>query len=112
MAVTLLDGVMKKPLTTGQRGKIGTKDEYKCKRMLVMCGNLAFWGEQSTTTTTLDVPLLRILLSLTANADTTFSSIDITSAFLNAEIDNNHTVLVTSSMLSSPKTVRQVKKAI
>ena len=35
------------------------------------------------------------MLSLACSADTTWSSVDITSAFLNADIHNDDTVLVT-----------------
>ena len=69
--------------------------DYKHKSRLVICGNFAAWGEHSTATTNLDAPLLRLMLSLSSSPDTTWSSIDITSAFLNADIHEDDTVLVT-----------------
>ena len=65
-------------------------------------------GEHSTTTTNLDAPLLRLMLSLSCSAETTWSSIDITSAFLNADIHDDDTVLVTPP----PIFVWHVKKVI
>ena len=76
------------------------------------------WGEHSTTTTNLDAPLLRLMLSLSCSAETTWSSIDITSAFLNADIHDDDTVLVTPPPILvkmdivKPNTVWHVKKAI
>ena len=84
----------------------------------MICGDFAARGEQYTTTTNLDAPLLRLTLSLACSADTTCSSIDITSAFLNADIHNEDTVLVTPPPIlvkmdiMKPNTVWQVKKAI
>ena len=66
--------------------------EYKHKSRLVICGNFASWGEHSTTKTNLDAPLSRLMLSLSCSADTTWSSIDITSAFLNVDIRDDDTV--------------------
>ena len=82
-----------KPLTQSQQ--TGDDVQAHCKSRLVICGNFAAWGERSTTTTNLDAPLLRLMLSLACSADTTWSSIDITSAFLNADIHDDDTVLVT-----------------
>ena len=92
--------------------------EYKHKSRLVICGNFASWGEHSTTTTNLDAPLLRLMLSLSCSAETTWSSIDITSAFLNADIHDDDTVLVTPPPILvkmdivKPNTVWHLKKAI
>ena len=69
-------------------------------------------------TTNLDAPLLRLMLSSACSADTTWSSIDITSAFLNADIHDDDTVLVTPPPILvkmdivKPNTVWNVKKAI
>ena len=96
----------------------GIQEEYKHKSRLVICGNFASWGEHSTTTTNLDAPLLRLMLSLACSKETTWSSIDITSAFLNADIHDDDTVLVTPPPILvkmdivKPKTVWRVKKAI
>ena len=61
----------------------------------MICGNFAAWGEHSTTTTNLDAPLLRLMLNLASSPETTWSSVDIASAFLNADIHEDDTVLVT-----------------
>ena len=58
------------------------------------------------------------MISLACSADTTWSSIDITSAFLNADIHDDDTVLVTPPPILvkmdivKPNSVWQVKKAI
>ena len=58
------------------------------------------------------------MLSLACSTETTWSSIDITSAFLNADIHDDDTVLVTPPPIlvkmdiAKPNTVRHVKKAI
>ena len=71
-----------KPLTQSQQVGDNVQEEYKHKSRLVTCGNFASWGEHSRATTNLDVPLLRLMLSLARSKETTWSSIDITSAFL------------------------------
>ena len=108
-----------KPLTqTQQTADDDADQDYKHKSRLVICGNFAACGEHSTTTTNLDAPLLRLMLSLACSPDTTWSSIDITSAFLNADIHDDDTVLVTPPPILlkmdivKPNTVWQVKKAI
>ena len=110
---------MLKPLTQTQQTADDADEDYKHKSRLVICGNFAAWGEHSTTTTSLDAPLLRLMLSLTCSPDNTWSSIDITSAFLNADIHEDDTVLVTPPPpilvkidIVKPNTVWQVKKAI
>ena len=58
------------------------------------------------------------MLSLSSSSDTTWSSIDITSAFLNADIHEDDTILVTPPPILvkmdivKPNTVWHVKKAI
>ena len=105
-------------LTETQQTADDADQDYKHRSRLVICGNFAAWGEHSTTTTNLDAPLLRLMLSLTCSRDTTWSSIDVTSAFLNADIHEDDTVLVTPPPLLvkmdivKPNTVWQVKKAI
>ena len=84
-----------KPLTQTQQTEDDADQDYKHKSRLVVCGTFAAWGEHSATTTNLDAPLLRLMLTLTCSPDTTWSSIDITSAFLNADIHEDDTVLVT-----------------
>ena len=107
-----------KPLTQSQHLGDDVQAEYKHKSRLVICGNFASWGEHSTTTSNLDVPLLRLMLSLSCSAETTWSSIDITSAFLNADIHDDDTMLVTPPPILvkmdivKPNTVWHVKKAI
>ena len=113
-----------KPLTQSQQVGDDAQAEYKHKSRLVICGNFASWGEHSTTTSKLDAPLLRLMLSLSCSAETTWSSIDITSAFLNADIhdddddDDDDIVLVTlppilvKMDIVKPNTVWHVKKAI
>ena len=107
-----------KPLTQSQQKGDDVQEEYKHKSRLVICGNFASWGEHSTTTTNLDAPLLRLMISLACSKETTWSSIDITSAFLNADIHDDDTVLVTPPPLLvkmdivKPNTVWHVKKAI
>ena len=107
-----------KPLTQSQQEENDVHEEYKHKSRLVMCGNFATWGEHSTTTTNLDAPLLRLMLSLACSKETTWSSVDITSAFLNAGIHEDDTVLITPPPILvkmdivKPNTVWRVKKAI
>ena len=107
-----------KPLTQSQQQGDDVQAECKHRSRLVICGNFASWGEHSTTTTTLDAPLLRLMLSLACSKETTWSSIDITSAFLNADIHDDDTVLVTPPPILvkmdivKPNTVWHVKKAI
>ena len=109
---------MLKPLTQAQQASDDIQAEYKHKSRLVICGNFASWGEHSTTTTNLDAPLLRLMLSLSCSTETTWSSINITSAFLNADIHDDDTVLVTPPPILvkmdivKPNTVWHVKKAI
>ena len=118
MAFTMSDGFVLKPLTQSQQQGNDIQAEYKHKSRLVICGNFASWGEHSTTTTNLDAPLLRLMLSLACSKETTWSSIDITSAFLNADIHDADTVLVTplptlvKMDIVKPNAVLHVKKAI
>ena len=105
-----------KPLTQSQQQGSDIHEEYKHKSRLVICGNFATWGEHSTTTTNLDAPLLRLMLSLACSKETTWSSVDITSAFLNADIHDEDTVLITpppilvKMEIVKPNTVWHVKK--
>ena len=109
-----------KPLTqTQQSEKKWTQRVPMSTRVgrLVTCGNFAALSEQSTATTNLDAPLLRLMLSLAWAEDTTWSSVDITNAFLNADIHDVDTVLVTlppilvKMNITQPNTGWQVKKA-
>ena len=110
-------GFVLKPLTQSQQVGDDVQEEYKHKSRLVICGNFASWGERSMTTTNLDAPLLRLMLSLACSKETTWSSIDITSAFLNADIHEEDTVQVTPPPILvkmdivKPNTVWHVKKA-
>ena len=105
-----------KPLTQSQQTGDDVQANYKHKSRLVICGNFASWGEHSTNTTNLDAPLLRLMLSLACSAESTWSSIDITNAFLN--IHDDDTVLVTPPPILvkmdivKPNTVWHAKKAI
>ena len=107
-----------KPLTQSQQQGDDVQAEFKHKSRLVICGNFASWGEHSTTTTNLDAPLLRLMISLACSKETTWSSVDITSAFLNADIHDDDIVLVTPPPILvkmdivKPNTVWHVKKAI
>ena len=107
-----------KPLTQIQPTEDEANQDYKHKSRLVICGNFAAWGEHSTTTTNLDAPLLRLVLSLASAQDTIWSSIDITSAFLNADVHEDDTVLVTpppilvKMNIVKPNTLWHVKTAI
>ena len=84
----------------------------------MICGNFATWGEHSTTTTNLDAPLLQLMLSLACSKEITWSSVDITSAFLNADIHEDDTILITPLPILvkmdtvKPNTAWRVKKAI
>ena len=107
-----------KPLTQIQQTEDDADQDYKRKIRLEICGTFAAWGEHSTTTTNLDAPLLRLTLSLASAPETTWSSVDITSAFLNADIHEEDIVLVTpppilvKMNIVKPNTVWHVKKAI
>ena len=76
-----------KLLTQVQQTEVDSDEAYKHKSRLVICGNFAALEEHSTTTTNLDAPLLRLMLSLATAQETTWSSVDITSAFLNADLE-------------------------
>ena len=106
-----------KPLTQAQQSEVASDEACKHKSRLVICGNL--WGEHSTTSTNLDAPLLRLMLSLATAQETTWSSVDVTSAFLNADTHEDDTVLVTPppilvncTNIVKPNTVWRVKKVI
>ena len=71
--------------------------------------NFAAWGEHSTTTTNLDAPLLRLMLSSVSALDTTWSSIDITSAFSTQTFAK---MTLVKMNIVKPNTVWHVKKAI
>ena len=110
-----------KVLTQIQQTEDDADQDYKHKSRLVICGNFAAWGEHSATTTTttcVDAPLLRLMLNLASSPETTWLSVDITSAFLNADIHEDDTVLVTPPPIlvkmdtARPNTVWHVKKAI
>ena len=60
-----------KPLTQSQQKGDDVQEECKQKSRLVICGNFASWGEHSTTTTNLDAPLLRLMISLACSKETT-----------------------------------------
>ena len=106
-----------KPLTQTPQTADDADQDYKHKSRLVIRGKFAAWGEHSTTTTNLDAPLLRLMLSLARAPNTTWSSIDITSAFLNADTHEDDTVLVTPPLILvkmdivKPNTVWHIKKA-
>ena len=105
-----------KPLTQSQQQGNDVHEEWKHKSRLVICGSFATWGEHPTTTTNLDAPLLRLMLSLACSKETTWSSVDITSAFLNADIHDEDTVLITpppilvKRILSSPTLYGESRK--
>ena len=108
-----------KPLTQVQQTEKDSDEAYKHKSRLVICGNFAAWGEHSMTTTNFDAPLLRLMLSLATAQETTWSNVDITSAFLlNADIREEDTVLVTpppilvKMNIVKPNTAWHVKKTI
>ena len=107
-----------KPFTQIQQTEDEADQDYKHKSRLVICGNFAAWGERSRTTTYLDAPLLRLMPSLASAQDITWSSIDITSAFLNADICEDDASLATpppilvKMNIVKPNTVGHVKKAI
>ena len=107
-----------KPLAQTQQTADDVDQDYKHKTRLVICGNFAAWGEHSTTTTNLDAPPLQLMLSLTCAPETTWLSIDMTSAFPNADIHEDDALLVTPPPILvkmdtvKPNTVWQVKKAI
>ena len=118
MATSMPDGFRVEAVdtvtTTGQwhPGRIQAQESIGDLRQLCLM------GEHSTTTTNLDAPLLRLMLSLACSKATKGSSIDITSAFLNADIHDDDTVLVTPPPILvkmdivKPNTVWHVKKAI
>ena len=84
-----------KPLTQSQQ--IGDDVQADYKHMLsigdlwqLCCMGRALYNYYLVSTN-LDAPLLRLMLSLACSEDTTWSSIDITSAFLNADIHDDDT---------------------
>ena len=119
MAVTVPDGLRVQVETAHPGWTIwDSEDVYIgptwAKSRLVSCVSFASWSEQSTTTTNLDAPLLRPMLSLAASEVAACSSVDIASAFLDADIHNEDIVLVTSQPILvkmnvvKPNTVWQV----
>ena len=106
-----------RPLTQFQQIGDDVQADYKHKSRLVICSNFASWGEHSTTTANLDAPLFDAQSSMFSR-HYTWSGIGITSAFLNADIHDDDTVLVTPPPILvkmdivKPNTVWHVKKAI
>eukprot|EP00975_Prorocentrum_lima_P035081 7373054-Prorocentrum_lima.AAC.1 len=69
---------------------INTTKTWKAKSRMVICGHLATGTEklcESTSTHNVDIGLLRMLLSLTNGKVETVTTTDISTAFLNAPID-------------------------
>eukprot|EP00975_Prorocentrum_lima_P038059 8004296-Prorocentrum_lima.AAC.1 len=65
---------------------------------MVICGNFPIDNERlcdSTSTQNVDIGLLRMVLSLTKGRLETITTTDISTAFLNAPIDESKVVLVT-----------------
>eukprot|EP00975_Prorocentrum_lima_P054333 11396454-Prorocentrum_lima.AAC.1 len=64
---------------------------------MVICGNFASDTErlrESTSTQNVDIELLRMILSLTNGGAETIATTDISTAFLNAPIDETKVVLI------------------
>eukprot|EP00975_Prorocentrum_lima_P008090 1729896-Prorocentrum_lima.AAC.1 len=69
---------------------------------MVICGNVATDTErlcESTSTQNVDIGLLRIILSLTNGRVETITTTDISTAFLNAPMDETKVALVTPPQL-------------
>ena len=107
-----------KPLTQTQQSEVDSEDAEKHKSRLVTCGDFAARSKQSTTTTNLDAPLLRLILSLATAEDATWSSVDITNSFLNVDIHDEDIALVTpppilvKMNIVKPNTVQMAKRGI
>ena len=61
---------------------------------LVICGSFDKYNHKRISTTNMDAPLLRLLLSQTASAMNTLTSVVFTSAYLTTEIEDDGIVLV------------------
>eukprot|EP00975_Prorocentrum_lima_P066850 12911577-Prorocentrum_lima.AAC.1 len=69
-----------------------TTKAWKAKSRMVMCGKFATDADRlcdSTSTQNVDIGLLRMLLSLTNCRVETITTTDISTAFLNAPIDES-----------------------
>ena len=62
---------------------------------LVFCGRLNKYNHKRISTTNMDAPFLRLLLSQTAFPTSTLTSVDITSANLTTEIEDDRIIFVT-----------------
>eukprot|EP00971_Amphidinium_carterae_P165602 3282814-Amphidinium_carterae.1 len=92
-----------KPDSDKPPGPKGPAMKYKSK--LVICGSRQPWEQdESTATNNLDAPLLRWMLSAFRGPDVTWCSVDISTAFLTADIPPEQLVL-----LKPPKSVVELK---
>ena len=84
-----------KPLTQSQQiaGRLQAQKSIGDMWQLCCMGRALYNYYESRCST------LALMLSLACSADTTWSSIDITSAFLNADIHDDDTVLVTAPLI-------------
>eukprot|EP00975_Prorocentrum_lima_P046347 9693149-Prorocentrum_lima.AAC.1 len=81
---------VKKFLTPQQMKESNTTKTWKAKSRMVICGNFATDTERlcnSTSTTNVEIGLFRMVLSLTNGRVETVTTTDISTAFLNAPID-------------------------
>eukprot|EP00971_Amphidinium_carterae_P182422 3620286-Amphidinium_carterae.5 len=76
-------------------GPSGPAMKYKSRSRMVICGNRQPWEQdESNSTNNIDAPLLRWMLSALCGKDTTWCSVDISTAFLTADIPPEHLVLL------------------
>eukprot|EP00975_Prorocentrum_lima_P047762 9985458-Prorocentrum_lima.AAC.1 len=89
--------VVQKFLTPQQIKEGKTTKTWKAKSRMVISGNFATDNERlcdSTSTQNVDVGLLRMILSLTNGRLETLTTTEISTAFLNAPIDESKVVLI------------------
>eukprot|EP00971_Amphidinium_carterae_P320150 6363876-Amphidinium_carterae.1 len=94
--------VLKPGLDTAP-GPSGPAMKYKSR--MVICGSRQPWEQdESNSTNNLDAPLLRWMLSAFCGKSTTWCSVDISTAFLTADMPPEHLVL-----LKPPKSLIDLK---
>eukprot|EP00975_Prorocentrum_lima_P067347 12914316-Prorocentrum_lima.AAC.1 len=87
---------------------------------MVICGNIATDTErlcESTSTQKVDIGLLRMILSLTNGKAETITTADISTAFLNAPMDETKVVLTSPQVwltlgIVKPGTIWKIRKAV
>ena len=85
----------RKPISPTEQKEKGLAQPWKKKSRFVICGNLGGTDEGTlTSTTNADAAVIRMFLSFAAGKGNTISGTDISTAFLNAPIDPESTIMI------------------